>query len=383
MNKTAIWYAAVLLLVYFTLVFCEEAQENPDTQLLSGNSDTDTETLNNAGRDLLEFEGRTRRHRHRFWYRHLWPLAIAYWIKVKVVIVSFFVGSAIYLGFRYLWPQHRCHQEVILDHPPPSFSHDHIPYSLEHHSEHEHYDSPSYDSSPSFEPYSGYSSYSSNSDIVSSDYPSDPSSSSPTGPSGPTGPSSTRRRGKRSVDHDVVDTMDEEVQQEEQVEIVDEEISDSVARQQPAEEQIADFMFAFLGLDSKACRRRFVCEMEFRSKLNPLSSMAFRIVGRGFFEKYTNSNNPQARATNFLECAAVNPECVFVENAEPEVESVEQQTNEASADVETAENTQVEPENTAEAQNEINLQAERRHAKLKQRRGDRMLSSIAEHILTQ
>ncbi|KAH8397295.1 hypothetical protein KR215_011926 [Drosophila sulfurigaster] len=380
MNKTTIWYAAVLLLVYFTLVFCDETQENADTQLLSNNTDTDTDILDNVGRALQEFEGRTRRHRHRFWYRHLWPLAIAYWIKVKVVIVSFFVGSAIYLGLRYFWPHARCNQEVILDHPPPSFSHDHIPYSLDHH-EHEHYDSPSYDSSPSFEPYSGYSSYSSNSDIVS-DYSSDPSSSAPTGPSGPTGPSSTRRRGRRSIDHDVVDTMEEEVEQEEQVEIVDEEISESVARQQPAEEQIADFMFAFLGLDSKACRRRFVCEMEFRSKLNPLSSMAFRIVGRGFFEKYTNSANPTARATNFHECAAVNPECVFVENTDPEVESVEQPASEATPDAETAENAQ-EAENTSEEQNEINLQAERRHAKLKQRRGERMLSSVAEHILTQ
>jgi len=49
--------------------------------------------------------------------RHLWPLAIAYWIKVKVVIVSFFVGSAIYLGFRYLWPHAKCNHEIILDHP--------------------------------------------------------------------------------------------------------------------------------------------------------------------------------------------------------------------------------------------------------------------------
>jgi len=73
MNKTTIWYAAVLLLVYFTLVFCEESPENTDTQLLSTNTDTDmdTETLLNAGRDLLEFEGRTRRHRHHFWCKFL------------------------------------------------------------------------------------------------------------------------------------------------------------------------------------------------------------------------------------------------------------------------------------------------------------------------
>lgn len=136
-------------------------------------------------------------------------------------------------------------------------------------------------------------------------------------------------------------------------------------------------MFAFLGLDSKACRRRFVCEMEFRSKLNPLTSMAFRIVGRGFFEKYTNSRNPQSRATNFLECAAVNPDCVFVENTDPEITPATEQDESTETSASTNQ------ENTAEAENEINLQAERRLTQLKKRRGDRMLSSIAEHILTQ
>lgn len=75
MNKTAIWYAAVLLLVYFTLVFCDETPENNDSQLVDTNTHTDTDTdmdsLINAGRDLLEFEGRTRRHRHRFWCKFL------------------------------------------------------------------------------------------------------------------------------------------------------------------------------------------------------------------------------------------------------------------------------------------------------------------------
>ncbi|KAI8036379.1 uncharacterized protein LOC128256510 [Drosophila gunungcola] len=370
MHKNTIWYGAVLLLVYFTLVFCEVTDNvEPPAEVDSQAEDS----WENLGRELMEFEGRTRRHRHHmFWYRHLWPIAIAYWIKVKVVIVSFFVGSAIYLGLRYFWPHARCNQEIILDHPPSSFSHhDHIPYSLDHdHSDH--YDGPtSYDSSSSFEPYSGYSSYA-GSDIVS-DVHSDYHSESPSGPagppSGPTGPVDTRRRGRRSTG-DQAHLMQEE-EESEQVEIVDEEISESVARQMPAEEQIADFMFAFLGLDSKACRRRFVCEMEFRSKLNPMTSMAFRIVGRGFFEKYTNARNPEARATSFGECAAVNPECIFVENGEENPAQEEQQPEEEQLQAATEESA------AEDSQNEINLQAERRHAKHKNRK----LGSIAEHIL--
>ncbi|XP_039488421.1 uncharacterized protein LOC120449834 [Drosophila santomea] len=377
MHKNTIWYGAVLLVVYFTLVFCEETKNEEDPAQLDNQAE---DTWENFGRDLMEFEGRTRRHRHHmFWYRHLWPIAIAYWIKVKVVIVSFFVGSAIYLGLRYFWPHARCNQEIILDHPPSSFSHhDHIPYSLDHdHSEH--YDAlSSFDSSASFEPYSGYSSYA-GSDIVSDvhgDYHSE--SPSPSGPSGPSGPVDTRRRGKRSAADHAHLIQDE--QEEEQVEIVDEEISESVARQMPAEEQIADFMFAFLGLDSKACRRRFVCEMEFRSKLNPMTSMAFRIVGRGFFEKYTNARNPLARATSFGECAAVNSECIFVENenAEESQESeAHQEADQQEAEQQPEEQPATEESVTVDSQNEINLQAERRHAKHKNRK----LSSIAEHIL--
>ncbi|XP_017066672.1 uncharacterized protein LOC108104861 [Drosophila eugracilis] len=378
MHKNTIWYGAVLLVVYFTLVFCEEAKnEEPAAELDNQAGDT----WENLGRELMEFEGRTRRHRHHmFWYRHLWPLAIAYWIKVKVVIVSFFVGSAIYLGLRYFWPHARCNQEIILDHPPSSFSHhDHIPYSLDHdHSDH--YDGPtSFDSSASFEPYSGYSSYA-GSDIVSdvhSDYHSE-------SPSGPTGPVDTRRRGRRSTEDQAHLIQEEEQQEDEQVEIVDEEISESVARQMPAEEQIADFMFAFLGLDSKACRRRFVCEMEFRSKLNPMTSMAFRIVGRGFFEKYTNARNPNARATNFGECAAVNPECIFVENENPEAEANQEEQQPEEEEQQQEDHQQEEQAATEEtavedSQNEINLKAERRHARHKNRK----LSTIAEHILMQ
>lgn len=108
---------------------------------------------------------------------------------------------------------------------------------MDHHEhEHEHYDGPSYDSGPSFEPYSGYAGYSSSSDIVS-DYSSDPSSP----PTGPTGPSDTRRRGRRSADHvEVDDKLDYTEVEKELVEIIDDEgeIVESEARQQqPAEEQ--------------------------------------------------------------------------------------------------------------------------------------------------
>lgn len=91
MNKTAICYAAVLLVVYFTLVFCEETPENNATHLVDTNTNTDTDidSLINAGRDLLEFEGRTRRHRHRFWCKLLSEyLSIFYYVITDLSVLS-------------------------------------------------------------------------------------------------------------------------------------------------------------------------------------------------------------------------------------------------------------------------------------------------------
>ncbi|XP_058985796.1 uncharacterized protein LOC131805979 [Musca domestica] len=207
-------------------------------------------------------------------------IAIAYLIKIKVVIVAFFLGSAVYLGLRYFWP-HKCQPEIILDHPPPSFSHhhhDHIPYS----SDHSEIISSSWGpSSPdtSFEPYSAYAGSYASSDVA----PPDVSS-----------PDSHTYRIKREIKNEKQEGK---------------QMGPSIS-----EERIGNFMFMFLGLDSAACRRRFVCEMEFRSKNNPLTAMAFRVIGRSFFAKYTNDHNEMGKANSFEECAAVNSECVFIEN---------------------------------------------------------------------
>ncbi|XP_017483424.1 PREDICTED: uncharacterized protein LOC108372288 [Rhagoletis zephyria] len=269
------------------------------------------------------------------WYLWGWhALAIAYWVKVKLVVVGFFVGSAVFVALRYVWPN-KCstgivHDSptIVYDRPPPSFAHDHVPYSLDHSPHFDH----SFSSSDSVDPYSGYAgSYSEDITATAEVVP-------------PTGPG-THRLGRRSTS-----------QQRQQTE-----------RPMKMEERIAELMFEFLGLDSQACRRRFICEMEFRSRLNPLSNMAFRIVGRGFFEKYLNARNEHDQAHSFTECAAVNPECVFIEqNVDEDITSAGQNGLKLqSAAVETAnkiDGSSVESENgmNEESQNESNLQAELR-----------------------
>lgn len=152
--------------------------------------------------------------------------------------------------------------------------------------------------------------------------------------------------------------------------------------------RIGEFIFGFLGLDTNACRRRFICEMEFKSKANPLTSLAFRVIGRSFFNKYTNNQNSFGKATSFEECAAVNSECVFIENNEETEEEppYEAEQNAQQEDqVETGENqtetttqdNSLESNDIIEKQNKHNFKEEiRRNAFRRRLRGDRFLKLI-------
>uniref|UniRef100_A0A0K8W7D7 Uncharacterized protein n=2 Tax=Bactrocera latifrons TaxID=174628 RepID=A0A0K8W7D7_BACLA len=326
----------LILVVYFAIVHGENLLKTEGNHSYrSHNTD-------------LQFEARRRKyhHHHKLWYLWGWhALAIAYWVKVKLIVVGFFVGSAIFVALRYAWP-HKCstgivHDSptIVYDHPPPAFANDHVPYSFDHSPQFDH----SFSNSDSVDPYSAYAgSYSQ--DITS------------TAEVVPPTAADTHRVGRRSVHY-----------------------STRVKRQQSqseylgkTEDRIAELMFDFLGLDSMACRRRFICEMEFRSRLNPLSGMAFRILGRGFFENYMNARNKLGRAKSFTECSAVNPECKFIEQnssdsvspEDPEESSGAIATQDENEIIGSSEESQVNnPSVNVEIQNEGNLQAERRYIK--------------------
>lgn len=284
---------------------------------------------------------------------YLWgwhALAIAYWVKVKLIVVGFFVGSAIFVALRYAWP-HKCstgivHDSptIVYDHPPPAFVNDHVPYSFDHSPQFDN----SFSNSESVDPYSAYAgSYSQDITTTAEVVP-------------PTA-QDLHRIGRRSVNYST------RVKRQQQTQ------SESLRK---IEERIAELMFDFLGLDSTACRQRFICEMEFRSRLNPLSGMAFRILGRGFFEKYMNARNKLGRAKSFTECSEVNPECKFIEQnysdpVSPEIGNSEESSGAAATQVKneiigSSEENQKRfnnPSITVEIQNQGNLQAERRYIK--------------------
>ncbi|XP_055380191.1 uncharacterized protein LOC129611213 [Condylostylus longicornis] len=220
-------------------------------------------------------------------YKHLIPyiiwygfgfhaLAILYWLKVKAVIIAFIVGTAIVWGARYIFANKSCPKEIIhegpvipFSHGPLWSSHDHIPYS------------PSFSPSYSFDHHHdhGIESFPSSSFLDTS-----PSSISGT-------------------EHFASDKKWKRQSRE--------------SRQLESEEQISTIFFTFLGVDSDACRRRFVCEWEFKSKRTPITNLVFRVFGRGIFTKYLKNSN---EIRTFDDCGRVHNECRFIEQHIPEKE---------------------------------------------------------------
>ncbi|XP_055920483.1 uncharacterized protein LOC129952079 [Eupeodes corollae] len=264
----------LLIVIFLTCVFGENTGEI---------------VKNNGTQQLTE----TGRRHHGFGLHKLWgvyglhALGVLYWLKVKAIVVAFIVGTAIVWGFKWYKGGHGC-SDIIHDSPLISYDHgpawssgphDHIPYSLDHnpfehddhHHGHEHFTSSDIvsDSFPASDngPYSSYSG--AYSDV----------------PPVPTAPSSSGGTGEHSRHRRQLDT----------------------------EEQVSDIVFAFLGITNNGCRRRFICEMEFRSKANPFTRIAFGIMGRGLFSRYMNKLNVNGRAASFRQCADVNPDCVLME----------------------------------------------------------------------
>ncbi|KAL5274025.1 hypothetical protein ACFFRR_000655 [Megaselia abdita] len=241
-------------------------------------------------------------------YHHIWgayALAALYFFKIKAVIVAFFVGAAAFWGFKYLLGKGAlggCGHELIREGPIIGYD-DHISYNapgptglglsgIEH------------------SPYS-YHEHDHHHETISDTYPTGASYGASTGVYSDSPPTIS----KRSVDQRQFENINED--------------------------KITNFMFNFLGLNSKGCRRRFICEMEFRSSRDALTAMAFRIVGRGLFGPYLNGNKNGAKATSFQECATVNPDCTVIEEDEeeevPEREEAPEKENVPEEEVQEAE----------------------------------------------
>lgn len=95
--------------------------------------------------------------------------------------------------------------------------------------------------------------------------------------------------------------------------------------------------------------------MEFRSNRDPLTAMAFRIVGRGMFGPYLNGNQEGPKATSFQECAKVNHECTVIEEDEDDQQEPAVEEEEAQEAEEISEQSADEVENEVERSGKIHL----------------------------
>nr|XP_019553748.2 uncharacterized protein LOC109423271 [Aedes albopictus] len=266
-----VWKRIALVLVLSAVtVLAEEVQ---DENVAKQTSDTDVE------------EGRGRRRFYKFLIKALAPmlsnvLSTVVLVKTKIVIVGLFLAGIYFFGHK-LWPGGFCGHSIVSD--GPSFFGEGI---TDYHGT-----GPDIISSyPGPEPLS-YSPYYSNpppgASISTSYLPPSISSSSVSS----SGPSNAylppNRRGKR--DTRVPD--DEELLENEMY----------------WTDQLTDMAFRFLGVISRTCRKRFVCEFDFHARSNPFILFATRAMGRDIFHNYRDDSDEHAK--KYEDCGRIYAQC--------------------------------------------------------------------------
>ncbi|XP_055610410.1 uncharacterized protein LOC129757272 [Uranotaenia lowii] len=225
-----------------------------------------------------EVESRGRKRFYRFLLRTLTPLitqvGTLLFIKAKIVALGIFLVGIYFFGHK-IWPGGFCGHSGVFDSIPPFASDDYTPY---------HASGPEY-----------ISSYPGPPEHWSASYPGASSSSYSTGPGAPSIAASasamaaagSKRRGRRDVGR-----------QEDQ-ELLENEMYWT--------DQLTELGFRFLGVDTRACRKRFVCEFDFHSRQNPILLFVTRAMGRDIFHNYRDASDEKARS--YRDCGRIYAEC--------------------------------------------------------------------------
>ncbi|XP_058457034.1 uncharacterized protein LOC131434383 [Malaya genurostris] len=74
-------------------------------------------------------------------------------------------------------------------------------------------------------------------------------------------------------------------------------------------DMVTDLGFSFLGVHSRDCRKRFVCEVDVRTRHDPIMAFAMRLFGRDIFQRYRSVGDKIANS--FGECAKLYSKCKF------------------------------------------------------------------------
>ncbi|XP_055531786.1 uncharacterized protein LOC129722406 [Wyeomyia smithii] len=74
-------------------------------------------------------------------------------------------------------------------------------------------------------------------------------------------------------------------------------------------DMVTDLSFSFLGVHSRECRKRFVCEVDVRARNDPMLSFAMNMFGRDIFRRYRSIGDKIANS--FEECSKIYNRCKF------------------------------------------------------------------------
>jgi hypothetical protein len=111
---------------------------------------------------------------------------------------------------------------------------------------------------------------------------------------------------------------------------------------------LADITFAVLGVSKRACKKRFVCEFDFRSQLNPFFRIPYKFIRNGMFPGYDSLE--QLKVQHYSDCRKMFPTCMTPNEEEEQMTEAEATT--AAADEEEEANNGAEVE-SSEDNNEI------------------------------
>uniref|UniRef100_A0A182QQ62 Uncharacterized protein n=1 Tax=Anopheles farauti TaxID=69004 RepID=A0A182QQ62_9DIPT len=264
-----------------------------------------------AAQDLVESatksvdEGRRRKRFHKFFFKALGPIlttvATVVLVKAKIVLMALFFAGIYYFGHK-IFPLGLFGSSIISETPPPFI--ESSPYTG-YHSGHE-----IISSYPGPEPYFSYDTASSGFEAPSHSYgvPAatyGPPSSSYLSPSkGYLPPSSdsssyskyssgTRRKRDVGGRQSTADTApNDEYLEENEIYWTD---------------TLTDMTFRFLGVNRRVCRKRFVCEFDFRARRNPILLFVTRAIGRDVFHNYRDAGDE--KATSYKDCGRIYEEC--------------------------------------------------------------------------
>ncbi|XP_052862266.1 uncharacterized protein LOC128268982 [Anopheles cruzii] len=239
--------------------------------------------LVDANTRTVEERGRRKRF-YKFFLKALGPvlstLTTVVLVKAKLVFVGLIIAGIYFFGHKIL-PGHFFGSSIISETPPPFIDAGGFTDYHAHHHGHE-----IISSYPGPEPFSGYGSepFSSYGPPPSGGASSYSSSSTYTAPG-------TRRKRDIADEEQPIDDAEDELGPDEMY----------------WTDTITDMAFRLLGVNRRACQKRFVCEFDFQARRNPLLLFMTRIVGRDIFHNYRDASDE--RAQTYRDCGRIHEEC--------------------------------------------------------------------------